>query len=874
MTNREIAQEISNRIGKSPVPFDSVYSIALQIYNELGGESTQFDSVYSILLEILPLVEGGVGGKAIETVDELPEASDNKDKFYRVEGEDGVYVAKLLSSETITTNKLPDEQQIDKAYLWLADDEPFHYKGTYKIICTDGVIEGYGWLETYSDNNNWYFILTKDNAVNVSTSSLGCYCSFDDLSSIDEVNKVIATEHSTDYFTFSEIQNQYEVIPIPATYNAPESAQIGNAMLHDTGEGDTEYVYKGEKEIVLDDGSVICYYWQNSYQDINHTYLTRIPASEILSDNGAYCIVPILKCNDEDIYIADDGKWTFNAADFDEYFESYSKLILNIVDGGDDLTIPQLNAPDSEQVGNATIKYNMGGNIFTATYDGTLATLYDSIKGISFTGYKWISTNSNEFITSVKAEDLYLSAGSFSFMWQDGAEVADAMERVTEVNLVKYQRTETTEEWGWEKVATEEYVDNAIDNIDIPEYVAGEGIAINSANTISCTVKPITNVSVLPDAEENKDSVLRLEGDKQVYISKGNPITPTNRVPDDEQISRAAISSDGGYNEYHGEYTITCADGVLHWYRWGDTSHFYITEDDAEHTIDSTKAFYIDTDDSKYSNVTESSITTTDNKSVIESSTVTVVTIDAGLSFPMPVTYKMPEETQIGNAFIESTNDDLFFYTGEEVDFEYLSRQYTGYKWVNVDRTTFEPNENLFKISLRKAEDLTYYDTGGDNVYCNTYIYTSNNGTVTEDYTQYIMNTINRNAADSEQVGNAYIYVNNISGGECYYTGEIATINGVSGYKWETSNHSDFIITVGVKAEDLYTNQLRLAKGEIPVYINSTSSEIDYSRLSDGYETVQYKRSVDYQWQRIVTEDELNALEARINALEGNTTVE
>jgi len=65
MTNREIAQEISSRIGNSPIPFDSVYSIALQIYNELGGDETQFDSVYSILLEILPLVEGG-GSKIID----------------------------------------------------------------------------------------------------------------------------------------------------------------------------------------------------------------------------------------------------------------------------------------------------------------------------------------------------------------------------------------------------------------------------------------------------------------------------------------------------------------------------------------------------------------------------------------------------------------------------------------------------------------------------------------------------------------------------------------------------------------------------------------------------------------------------------------
>ena len=66
MTNREIAQEISNRIGTAPVPFDSVYSIALQIYNELGGEPDEFDNVYSILLATLPLVEGGIASKVID----------------------------------------------------------------------------------------------------------------------------------------------------------------------------------------------------------------------------------------------------------------------------------------------------------------------------------------------------------------------------------------------------------------------------------------------------------------------------------------------------------------------------------------------------------------------------------------------------------------------------------------------------------------------------------------------------------------------------------------------------------------------------------------------------------------------------------------
>lgn len=65
-SNYAIAQEISARIGVSPIPFDSVYSIALDIYNELGGEPAEFDSVYSILLGILPLVEGGVASKVID----------------------------------------------------------------------------------------------------------------------------------------------------------------------------------------------------------------------------------------------------------------------------------------------------------------------------------------------------------------------------------------------------------------------------------------------------------------------------------------------------------------------------------------------------------------------------------------------------------------------------------------------------------------------------------------------------------------------------------------------------------------------------------------------------------------------------------------
>lgn len=60
-SNYEMAQAISNAIGNTPIPYESVYSICLDIYRELGGNISEFDSIYSILLEILPLTKQGIG---------------------------------------------------------------------------------------------------------------------------------------------------------------------------------------------------------------------------------------------------------------------------------------------------------------------------------------------------------------------------------------------------------------------------------------------------------------------------------------------------------------------------------------------------------------------------------------------------------------------------------------------------------------------------------------------------------------------------------------------------------------------------------------------------------------------------------------------
>lgn len=61
MDNRQIATLISERIGDSPVPFESVRSTALDIYKQLGGteDDQHFEDIYQILLETLPLAHPG-----------------------------------------------------------------------------------------------------------------------------------------------------------------------------------------------------------------------------------------------------------------------------------------------------------------------------------------------------------------------------------------------------------------------------------------------------------------------------------------------------------------------------------------------------------------------------------------------------------------------------------------------------------------------------------------------------------------------------------------------------------------------------------------------------------------------------------------------
>ena len=167
-SNYEIAQEISARLGDSPIPFESIYSIALEIYNELGGEPTQFDNVYSILLNTLPLVEGGIASKVIDdnvitTVKTWSSSKINSElsgKQDTLTAGEGIEISGNTISATPTDNATNDDidfmfakeiklirAQDDKNYIdWLVNTrgETMEYNGqTY-----------YKWVSWANDDNN------------------------------------------------------------------------------------------------------------------------------------------------------------------------------------------------------------------------------------------------------------------------------------------------------------------------------------------------------------------------------------------------------------------------------------------------------------------------------------------------------------------------------------------------------------------------------------------------------------------------------------------------------------------------------------------------------------------------------------------------
>lgn len=393
----------------------------------------------------------------IEEVSELPNASENKDKLFRLDnGEKDVYTAKLLSSETITANRLPDEQQIDKAYLYEDEYYQYHYVGAYTATFSDGEVSGYGWLDYYNEQK-WYLNLTEDDAEHIQRNSVFYGFTYGNGDTIDLVNKTITTQSTKNDYksTLSDSGN----FPIPAIYNAPESAQIEIAYLFDVNE-EIKWFYDGtEVTITIGGEQFIGYKWLS----------LDSPDDYFLSDKQASNIY-FVKDNESDV-IYSDVKWY--------------RVSNNVAtpDGVVNLYIPQLNAPDSEQVDNAYISDDYYGG--TNVYTGEETTI--EVDGNNIAVYIWQHSGSDVVLYSTKpAYQIYntdIDSNNVHFYTNDGGitELTFDNGDLLSISIVKYQRT-IPPEWVWEKVATEQYVDDAI--AEIPHLEAGQNIDITN-NAIS-----------------------------------------------------------------------------------------------------------------------------------------------------------------------------------------------------------------------------------------------------------------------------------------------------------------------------------------------------------------------------------------------------
>ena len=111
--------------------------------------------------------------------------------------------------------------------------------------------------------------------------------------------------------------------------------------------------------------------------------------------------------------------------------------------------------------------------------------------------------------------------------------------------------------------------------------VAGDGIQI-SGNTISATGggaggDAIEDVQALPDAEQNKNKLVRLASDKKVYVSECSISTEEVIAPDSEQIDNAYITDSASYFYYKGTATIIDSSNqqAYNVYRWYDNDSNY-----------------------------------------------------------------------------------------------------------------------------------------------------------------------------------------------------------------------------------------------------------------------------------------------------------
>ena len=261
-SNYAIAQEISARIGNSPIPFDSVYSICLEIYNELGGEPAQFDSVYEILLGILPLVEGGIATKVID------DTSIRLDKTWSSSKLNSMFnnIPQLEAGENI---EIIDNKINAKGYKFIDDNNGFaeHYERTVtpleqelsleQIGMTDLKFSGAAGVTTY--------ILSGENAADflglpsAYFSMFGIKLTNGDrgyIDSVDATNSTVTFKETLDANNaLSEVPAtnllmKFDIFLSGSANTTTYSIQIGSPETPSLNEGDIIYISSyGERTI-------------------------------------------------------------------------------------------------------------------------------------------------------------------------------------------------------------------------------------------------------------------------------------------------------------------------------------------------------------------------------------------------------------------------------------------------------------------------------------------------------------------------------------------------------------------------------------------------------------------------------------------------
>ena len=414
----------------------------------------------------ITIEENVISSEQISDIEELPDASENQNRILRRNGDKDVFISKRISSTELTTNRLPDEQQIDKAYLY-EGGTIYYYKGAYEITCSDGVLNWYLWERS----DGLLMVATEENFPSdfVNVPIIGIDAESELWSDVTETG-------ATTTMSVSEVENDDTMggwginALIPAIYNAPEANQIGNAVLVDD-HSTILHVYTGEQTTITIDGhDIVVYKWQD-IENPNEYVATNKKASEIYY-TGSY---PDLIITDVEVY-----DLNVTPAEYDEIYELY---------------IPKLNAADAIQVGAASIQhmdfdqlYEYLGEGDYIDSEGEHKTLYGWRDG---EGYYFCTVNPAEEIYGAKRDDLNGIVANLEiynlsdevYDNEDGTYTLDArwsyFTHETMMfylhNFVQYQRTDVTEVWNWVS----------------PFVTAGDNIIIedNKINAIGYTYK-------------------------------------------------------------------------------------------------------------------------------------------------------------------------------------------------------------------------------------------------------------------------------------------------------------------------------------------------------------------------------------------------